>query len=63
MNMDMVLNIDLEIIANSFDNRVEDDTCMELNNTQQSCTRECVCGCDGDVICVGHDMNPCNGWQ
>ena len=19
----------------------------------------CVCGCDGDVICVGHDLNRC----
>ena len=26
------------------------------------CTRACVCGCDGDVICVGHDMNRCTGW-
>ena len=22
----------------------------------------CVCGCDGDVICVGHDLNWCTGW-
>ena len=22
----------------------------------------CVCGCDGDVICVGHDLNRCTGW-
>ena len=43
MNMDMDLNIDLEMIANSFDNHAEDDTCTELNDTQQSCTRECVC--------------------
>ena len=21
------------------------------------CTRACVCGCDGDVICVDHDLN------
>ena len=21
------------------------------------CTRACVCRCDGDVICVGHDLN------
>ena len=21
----------------------------------------CVCGCDGDVICVGHDLNRCTG--
>ena len=21
-------------------------------------TRACVCGCDGDVICVGHDLKP-----
>ena len=26
------------------------------------CTRACVCGCDGDVICVGHDLNRCAGW-
>ena len=24
------------------------------------CTRACVCVCD--VICVGHDLNPCIGW-
>ena len=22
----------------------------------------CVCGCDGDVVCVGHDLNRCTGW-
>ena len=22
-----------------------------------SCNRACVCGCDGDVISVGHDLN------
>ena len=22
----------------------------------------CICGCDGDVICVGHDLNRCTGW-
>ena len=22
----------------------------------------CVCRCDGDVICVDHDMNRCAGW-
>ena len=22
----------------------------------------CVCRCDGDVICVGHDLNRCYGW-
>ena len=21
-----------------------------------------VCGCDGDVVCVGHDQNRCTGW-
>ena len=21
------------------------------------CTRACVCRCDGDVICVGYDLN------
>ena len=21
-----------------------------------------VCKCDGDVICVGHDLNRCSGW-
>ena len=25
------------------------------------CTRACVCGCDGDVVCVGHDLNRCTG--
>ena len=24
------------------------------------CTRACVCRCDGDVICVGHDLNWCS---
>ena len=22
----------------------------------------CMCKCDGDVICVGHDLNRCSGW-
>ena len=22
----------------------------------------CVCGCDCDVVCVGHDLNQCTGW-
>ena len=22
----------------------------------------CVCRCDGDVICIGHDLNRCTGW-
>ena len=26
------------------------------------CTRACVCRCDGDVICVGHDLNWCSWW-
>ena len=26
------------------------------------CTRACVCECNGDVICVGHDLNRCTGW-
>ena len=26
------------------------------------CTPACVCGCDGDVICVGHDLNRCTRW-
>ena len=26
------------------------------------CTRACVSGCDGDVICVGYDLNRCSGW-
>ena len=21
----------------------------------------CVCGCDGDVVCVSHDLNRCTG--
>ena len=25
------------------------------------CTRVCVCGCDGDVSCVGHDLNRYSG--
>ena len=25
------------------------------------CTRACVYRCDGDVICVGHDLNWCSG--
>ena len=25
-------------------------------------TRACVCGCHGDVICLGHDLNRCTGW-
>ena len=23
---------------------------------------DCVCIYDGDVICVGHDLNRCSGW-
>ena len=26
------------------------------------CTRACVCGCDGDVIYVDHDLKRCTGW-
>ena len=26
------------------------------------CTRACVCRCDSDAICVGHDLNRCSGW-
>ena len=26
------------------------------------CTRACVCGCDGDIICVGQDLNWCTEW-
>ena len=22
----------------------------------------CVCGCDCDVVCIGHDLNRCTGW-
>ena len=25
-------------------------------------TRACVCRCDGDVICVDHDLNWCSWW-
>ena len=25
-------------------------------------SRACVCGCDCDVICVGHDLNWCSWW-
>ena len=24
--------------------------------------RACVCGCDGDVICLRHDLNRSSGW-
>ena len=26
------------------------------------CTRTCGCGCDSDVVCIGHDLNRCTGW-
>ena len=26
------------------------------------CTHAYVCRCDGDVICVGRDLNRCSGW-
>ena len=26
------------------------------------CTRTCVCGCDCDVVCIGHNLNRCTGW-
>ena len=26
------------------------------------CTLACVCGCDGDLICVGHDLDWCSWW-
>ena len=26
------------------------------------CTHACMCRCDDDVICVGHDLNRCSGW-
>ena len=26
------------------------------------CTRACVCRSDGDVVCVGHDLNWCSWW-
>ena len=26
------------------------------------CTRACVCRCDGNVICVGNDLNWCSWW-
>ena len=25
-------------------------------------TRACVCGCDGDDVCIGHDLNRSTGW-
>ena len=25
------------------------------------CTRTCVCGCNCDVVCIGHDLNRCTG--
>ena len=27
------------------------------------CTRACVCRCDGNVMCVGHDLNWCSVWR
>ena len=26
------------------------------------CTSASVCRCDGDVMCVEHDLNRCSGW-
>ena len=26
------------------------------------CTHACVCRCDDDIICVGHDLNRCSEW-
>ena len=26
------------------------------------CIRTCVCRCNWDVVCVGHDLNGCTGW-
>ena len=26
-----------------------------------NCTRACMCRCDGDVICIRHDLNRCSG--
>ena len=26
------------------------------------CTRTCVCGCDCDVVCIGHDLNRFTWW-
>ena len=26
------------------------------------CTHACVYKCDGDVVCVGHDLNWCSWW-
>ena len=31
-------------------------------DASHGCTRDCLCRCDGDVICVGHDLNRCYGW-
>ena len=36
--------------------------CMYGRYIFLGCTRVWVCGCDGDVICVGHDLNRCTGW-
>ena len=42
--------------------------CLDTNFIQVGlyvylgCTRACVCWCDGDVICVGHDLKRCSGW-
>ena len=27
------------------------------------CTHACVCKYDGEVKCVGHDLNRCTGWR
>ena len=34
--------------------------CMVVCISSLGCTR--VCGCDGDVVFVGHDLNWCTGW-
>ena len=28
----------------------------------QTKTYTSVCGCDCDVVCIGHDLNRCTGW-
>ena len=36
--------------------------CVVWSYVFLGCTRTCVCGCDCDVICIGHDLNRCTGW-
>ena len=50
------------MIGNSGDKILPVHTCKRKLTNDFSCTRTCVCGCDCDVVCVGHDLNRCTGW-